>query len=295
MSTQENVTLSRKALTNPAFRKVTRSFSQFKLKLPPQIYGKILDATELIEAPKNELVAPLRLRHKIGQDIEYNGNSFVQLLKTHCELKQDGKVLDVGCGCGRMALALAKYLSSEGSYKGTEIDKEFVDWCKRKISPRYPNFSFSHADIFSSSYNPKGKITAADYRFPFANDSFDVVFLSSVFTHMLPRDLKNYFTEVARVMKKNSRCLITYFLLNGESQEQMTSGKTTFNFIEIKGCSIVDKNFPENAVAYKEEYIIDLYNKLGLEIKQPIHYGGWAGKKSPFGLQDVIIARKTPC
>lgn len=47
--------------------------------------------------------------------------------------------------------------------------------------------------------------------------SFDFVFLTSVFTHLLPEDMNNYFSEVVRVLTHARRCLITYFLLTFES------------------------------------------------------------------------------
>jgi len=68
--------------------------------------------------------------------------------------------------------------------------------------------------------------------------------------------------------------------------------KINFGF-EFKGYRAQDKDYPERAIAYDEKYIVNLYKKNNLEILNPIHYGGWSGrKKCSFG-QDVIIAKKT--
>jgi len=85
-----------------------------------------------------------------------------------------------------------------------------IDWCRRKISSKYPNFHFQFADIFNGVYNPKGKIKPVEYKFPYENESFDFVFVKSVFTHMLPQDMEHYFSEIARVLRKDGRCLITF-------------------------------------------------------------------------------------
>lgn len=101
-----------------------------------------------------------------------------------------------------MAAPLAAYLSKEGSYEGLDIVVQAVRWCSENITPRYPNFRFVHADIYNKSYNPEGKITAHQYAFPYGEASFDFVFLTSVFTHMLPADVENYLHQVSRVAEE---------------------------------------------------------------------------------------------
>ena len=130
-------------------------------------------------------------------------------------LKPDENVLDVGCGIGRMAVPLTKYL--KGVYEGFDIGPEAIKWCQDNISRRYPKFYFQVADVFNEKYNPGGKYKASEYKFPYDNDAFDFVYLTSVFTHMLPHDMENYLSEISRVLRNNGRCLITYYLLNEES------------------------------------------------------------------------------
>ena len=71
-------------------------------------------------------------------------------------LRPDDRVLDVGCGIGRMAVPLTSFLSSKGRYEGFEIVREGVAWCQKNISARFPNFVFRHADIRNNAYNAKG-------------------------------------------------------------------------------------------------------------------------------------------
>ena len=68
--------------------------------------------------------------------------------------------------------------------------KSQVDWAQRTITARYPNFTFQNADIFNKWYNPGGAFAASEYRFPYDDESFDFIFLTSVFTHMLAPDVR---------------------------------------------------------------------------------------------------------
>ena len=128
-------------------------------------------------------------------DFEEIGREFKDHLVKLAGLKPNHRVLDIGCGIGRMAVPLTSYLSPQGSYWGIEIVKEGIRWCGSHITPRYPNFRFMHADIYNKFYNPTGPLAASKYRVPFDDKSFDVVFLTSVFTHMLPDDLVHYLTR----------------------------------------------------------------------------------------------------
>ena len=59
-----------------------------------------------------------------------------------------------------------------------------IEWAQLSISSRFPNFTFQKADIFNKFYNPDGVFKAVDYRFPYEDRSFDLIFLTSVFTHI---------------------------------------------------------------------------------------------------------------
>tara|TARA_B110000093_G_scaffold162829_1_gene185185 strand:+ start:628 stop:792 length:165 start_codon:yes stop_codon:yes gene_type:complete len=54
-----------------------------------------------------------------------------------------------------MALPLTGFLSAEGNYTGLEIVKTSVDWCEQ-VYVAHENFTFHHADVFNSYYNPEG-------------------------------------------------------------------------------------------------------------------------------------------
>ncbi len=47
---------------------------------------------------------------------------------------------------------LAGYLTDAGSYRGFDVVPAGVDWCRRHISSRYPNFRFDLADLANTRY-----------------------------------------------------------------------------------------------------------------------------------------------
>lgn len=226
-----------------------------------------------------------------GGDFLQIGNDFLRFFVEHCDLKPFEKVLDVGCGVGRMAVPLIGYLGKRGSYDGFDIVPGSIAWCNKKISSRFPNFHFQLADIYNKHYNPNGKCLPSKYTFPYPNDYFDFVFLTSVFTHMLPLDMERFLSEILRVLKINGRCLITYFLLNKESicgiESKASSLDFKYNFDHFRS---TNRETPELAIAYDEAFVLGLYKKYGLEITEIVRVGWWCDNSNY--CQDIIIARK---
>jgi SAM-dependent methyltransferase len=174
--------------------------------------------------------------------------------------------------------------------------KRAVDWCSYNISRRYSNFTFQTANIYNKVYHPSGRFRADEYTFPYEDESFDFVFLNSVFTHLLPFDMENYLSEVSRVMKNGGRCFITYFLFDDKTLELLRAGKTRhvcfFHKFDDR-CYVMNPDKPEMAVYYDLNYISMLYSENGLEVNGPIRFGSWcerSGKLKSF--QDIIVARK---
>jgi len=211
-------------------------------------------------------------RGTVGWLVDYEG------------LRPSHRFLDVGCGIGRMAVPLAAHLQT-GRYHGFDIAKWKVAYCRRTVGRKRPDFQFHHADVFNKYYNPRGRVRACEYRFPFDDESFDFVLLVSVFTHMLPADMEHYFAEIARVMSPGARCVISYLLVDSKK------GPPWHSFSEV--CDIADPEEPEHGVAYLERYVTELYPKYGLRIEKLIPSKDRQKPDSnPRSPQDNIIAIK---
>lgn len=146
--------------------------------------------------------------------------------------------------------------------------------------------------MFNGAYNPRGRMAARDYNFPYPENTFDFAFLISVFTHMLPEDVEHYLREITRVMKARGRCLIAFFLLNPESLNLIQKGRSTFEFTACFGEYRTTTAIAESAVAYNETFIRQLYLNCGLRLIDSIHYGSWCGRHNSSLFQDFVLATR---
>lgn len=257
------------------------------------VYYFLMDTIDLLLGRRDKLTPPRKMIFIGDGDFKKIGEEFFQYFIEYGKLKPNERILDVGCGIGRMAVPLTKYLDKNGSYEGFDIVANGINWCRKNISPQYPNFHFQLAEVFNKSYNPNGRYKASEYKFPYKNESFDFVFLTSVFTHMLPQDMENYLCEITRVLRRDGRCLITFFLLNKESLQLIKAGKSTLDFkYEFGEFRTIDNNTREAAVCYDEVFISGLYEKYGLKINQRILYGSWCSRSNFLSYQDIIMALK---
>ena len=69
------------------------------------------------------------------------------------ELKGNEKILDIGCGDGKITAEIASYLPN-GSVLGVDISPEMIDFAKKKFpSSDYPNLSFQCQDATKLNFH----------------------------------------------------------------------------------------------------------------------------------------------
>jgi len=202
------------------------------------------------------------------------------------------RVLDIGCGVGRLAYGLAYYLKRPGSYEGFDIIGSLIDWAQQNITPRFPHFKFRPVNIYNQMYNPTGTVQAVDFIFPYADESFDFIFLTSVFTHMQAQEVQHYLEEINRVLKLGGRCFCTCFLLNEESELAIAQGLSTLDIsYKLEDCFTNDLAVPESAIGYKEPLLLQWMEDCGLEVTGK-YYGYWSGRSCFTSMQDIIVVEK---
>ncbi|MGL6076020.1 MAG: class I SAM-dependent methyltransferase [Fimbriiglobus sp.] len=237
---------------------------------------------------RDSALPPSKLVYGIGDSLHV-GETYLTYFRELAGLHPEEAVLDVGCGIGRMAMPLTKFLQAPGFYEGFDIMPENIAWCSKGITTRFPHFRFQHVDIFNTEYNPRGQIAAKDFRFPYPDQHFDFVFLTSIFTHLLAEDTKRYLAEIHRVLKPGGRCLATFFLLNGESESLVDSGRGTFPLLPAQGeLRFRYAECPEACVAHQEKFVKSCLVEAGLMLTNT-WYGGWCGRTSQMDDQDILL------
>jgi SAM-dependent methyltransferase len=270
-------------------RRYTPFWMRRVLRFP---YLIALDGLDTVAGRRDPLVPPRFLNYAGFRGYREAGREYLGYFKELGALQPNHRVLDIGCGIGRMAVGLTGYLSTSGSYEGLDIVPSGISWCRKNISRRYPQFHFQVADIYNKQYNPGGKYQAAEYRFPFSDGEFDFIYLTSVFTHLLPRDLDHYVAEIARMLKPGGKCLSTFFLLDDEARAEMASGKSALKFdYKMEGFWTSDPVTPETAVAYDAAAIAPLLQRYCL-LHEGTHPGKWSGRSDYLSYQDVVVATK---
>ncbi len=262
--------------------------------LARRIYYFPKDILSLIFKNRHSIIPPNGMIFVGGGNFRKIGSMYLQRFKNLNLIQPSYRVLDIGCGIGRIAIPLTTFLSLEGSYEGFDIVKSGITWCNRHIKSNFSNFNFTHINLKNSLYNSKSKEIAKDLKFPYPDDEFDFVIATSLFTHMLVEDMDNYLSEIHRVLKKDGICYATFFLLNIESKISMAS-HDGLNFIFNHGeYSTYNHRVKEANVAYEEEYILNKYlPKNGLN-PDKILYGFWCGRDriTSFDFQDTILISK---
>ena len=110
-----------------------------------------------------------------------NALQFIGALRKHLKTCAAPRVLDWGCGAGRMARYLLRFWP-EATLTGCDIDAEAVEWCRRELRP----------GTF--------RATAPFPPLPFEDRSFDAVIGYSVMTHLPWPVQEKWLSEIRRIL-----------------------------------------------------------------------------------------------
>lgn len=228
---------------------------------------------------------PLKGDTYIGSgDFIETGLAHLNLLKKQLDLQAEDAVLDIGSGIGRTAVALTGYLNSNGSYEGFDVVEKGVKWCNQRIKNDYPNFNFTYVPLKNDLYN-KHIEEAQKFAFPYSDDSFDKVFLFSVFTHMSVAEIAHYLREIKRVLIPGGLCLATFLIYSDKNEEKISRNKH-FSFpIKKEGYRLMSHSVQSANICLHDTFLDKLIDWAEL-IKVKTLEGSWKGNGS--GCQDNL-------
>jgi ubiquinone/menaquinone biosynthesis C-methylase UbiE len=140
-------------------------------------------------------------RYDLGVEAMYfgRGDRYRSRLLDLAEVKAGDKVLDVGCGPGRLVLAACERVGLSGEAHGIDPSAQMIALATRKASKAGLSARF---------------VQAAAEDLPFDNGHFDAVTSSLVIHHIPGEDLKRKaFGEMRRVLKDGGRLLVVDFVV----------------------------------------------------------------------------------
>jgi SAM-dependent methyltransferase len=205
-------------------------------------------------------------------------------------LEGTDRVLDIGCGSGRIAAALANVLTT-GRYDGFDVDAKRIAWAKQHIE--LPQFAFRHVRVKNGMYARWSRKRGADFTFPYADGSFDFAIATSLFTHLEPDDASRYLKETARVLDRGGTLFATFFIADEFAVSEVRAGHTKWLREERPdGVWVHDPAKPEIAIGYPPEWLDKMMVDANLTI-DAIRFGAWSGRNAPVDFQDIVIASAT--
>jgi len=276
-----------RARLTPAQEQAT---SKTLLRLVPTCQGE--DGRSLFALPEHAVPQPpARSLELVGGGMG-NGFEFLGHFVERCGLARDARVLDVGCGVGRMALPLGCWLRPPGRYAGFDIVRSGIEWARAHIGVEFAHTAFAHVDIHNRMYNPTGTLAADRFAFPYPDRSFDFAFLTSVFTHMVGREVRHYLDELARVLVPGARCLCTWFLRDAEADSLLAAGRARHRPVHpIEDGFTTNPALPEEVIAFRRDPVRAWIQERGFDVEADLP-GAWCGRERFTSYQDLLLLRR---
>ena len=136
-----------------------------------------------------------------------------QVLSRHgLEIHQFARILDFGCGCGRVIRQWRRLRQSQ--VYGVDYNPRLINWCRSKL-------------LFAEFAVNKSRASLA-----FPDGMFDFVYSISVFTHLSESDQRFWMNELIRILSPGGYLLFTVHgttvldALNTAQREQFAKGES---------------------------------------------------------------------
>jgi len=204
-----------------------------------------------------------------------------QKIRDLLQINKSDRVLEVGCGTGRVSTPFAKYIGK--NFSGFDVNTKFIDYCHNIGG------NFSHIDIFHPDWNPNGKVSPDEVVLPFSFNKFTAIYAVGVFNHLHFRWFQRYIEEFARILPRGGRIFFTLVV----AKEPIGRETPPFFFEHRDDIEWYDyRDKPLYNIAFSEQKIRKLLINNRFMISEPIKFGSW--NRSPIAITnyDVIVAHK---
>jgi SAM-dependent methyltransferase len=247
-------------------------------------HARVLLGVEKTEPVKNDgyPMPPVPLRYRVHGSVKPGGfcqvgmncaRDIEKLLEDHGRSYTDfRRVLDFGCGCGRVLRFLPRIETDAGQVVGTDIDPMAIAWCRRHLA--------------FARWGVNGALPPLGY----PSESFDFVFAISVFTHLDEYFQNAWLHEIDRILRPNGLFLAT---LHGESFAERVREENVATIADCGICCQVGQTgvmkldgLPDyyQATFHSRHYVEHIWGEM-FEI---LEYR----EKGMNGRQDAVLLRK---
>ena len=117
-----------------------------------------------------------------------SGQSAYEVIAAQVPLQEMHDVFEFGCGCGRIA---RHWQNFSGSFVGSDLDEPAVRWCRR-------NLPFARFEV-----------NGLEPPLIFGDESFDLAYAVSVFSHLTAPLQIAWRNELRRVLRPGGVLLVT--------------------------------------------------------------------------------------
>jgi SAM-dependent methyltransferase len=246
--------LDRTGLIGPAFRTYERLVS-LRPGRPASVEGTPLPPRRLMVRVAGTADADWFLR---------SGRAAYDAIAAHIPIAEIESVLDFGCGCGRVT----RYWSDfPGAVTGSDVSARAIDWCRtNQPFARFEQNALAPPLVFE-------------------DESFDLVYALSVFTHLTAELQVAWRDELRRVLRPGGRLLLTTHgrsyvpRLDDDERARFERGELVVRWGDVPGTNLCSAYHPER---YLRESLAQGFTFLTLEPE------GARGNPT----QDLVLLRK---
>jgi SAM-dependent methyltransferase len=212
--------LARAGLIGPAFRTYERAVS-LRPGRPASVDGPPLPPRRLMVRVAGTADADWFLR---------SGRAAYDGIVAHVPLEEIGAVLDFGCGCGRVTRYWDDFA---GTVSGSDVSGRAVEWCRS-------NLPFARFEV-----------NRLEPPLAFEDESFDLVYALSVFTHLTEELQLAWRDELRRVLRPGGRLLVTTHgrsylpRLDDGERARFEAGELVVRWDDLPGTNLCSAYHPE--------------------------------------------------
>lgn len=187
-------------------------------------------------------------------------------------LKSCERILDWGCGAGRLTRHLARTL--DGEIHGADIDADNIAWARENI----PGVTFSAIGL--------------DPPLPYPDEYFDAAIGMSVYTHLSEEDQYRWLEEHRRILKPGGLLLMT--ILSETAMKRARLIKMVRYAREMRRRGISDSDIPplfEEMLGDRADYYRNTWHSHDYIYARWRDYFDIAGIEpgGSLGLQDIVV------